>query len=81
MIYTTGLPSRKLAVIEEVWTDPDYRREGRARRLVNDAINLAKSWGSTCIELTVREDAPEVQAFYQSMGFEDRLNRAYRLKL
>ena len=68
-IYFVSLPSRFLAVIEEVQTHESYRREGRATRLLEKAIAEAKTRGVDCIELTVREDAPEIQNFYQSLGF------------
>jgi ribosomal protein S18 acetylase RimI-like enzyme len=80
-IYTVQLPSRYLAVIEEVWTDEDHRRKGHATANIKKAIEFARSEGCTCVELTVREDKPEIQAFYQSLGFFDRQNRAYRLTL
>lgn len=79
--YIVKLPSRHLGVIEEVSTDPEYRRQGRATALIKKAIELGKEKGLDCIELTVREDKPEIQAFYKSLGFTDRLNRAYRLNL
>lgn len=80
-LYTVKLPSRHLAVIEEVWTKEGYRLQGRATKLIANAIARATSIGATCVELTVREDKPEIQAFYKSLGFTDRLNRAYRLSL
>lgn len=79
--YTVRLPSRYLGVIEEVQTHPDYRRQGRATALIQKAIEIGREKGLDCIELTVREDKPEIQAFYKSLGFTDRLNRAYRLTL
>lgn len=81
VLYTVKLPSRHLGVIEEVNTQEEYRRQGRATKLLNQAIAKARALGLDCVELTVREDAPEVQEFYKSLGFFDRLNRAYRLKL
>ena len=81
MFYTVKLPSRYLGVIEEVQTLEAYRRQGRATRLIERAIEKGRQLGLTCIELTVREDKPEIQKFYQSLGFCDRYNRAYRLSL
>lgn len=80
-LYTVKLPSRRLAVIEEVWTHPDHRRQGHSRRLMIRAIKIAKKLGCECVELTVRQDRPDLQKFYQSLGFFDRLNHAYRLKI
>lgn len=79
--YHVKLPSRHLGVIEEVSTDEGHRRKGYATENIKGAIAFARSIGCTCVELTVREDKPDIQAFYQSLGFKDRLNRAYRLTL
>jgi ribosomal protein S18 acetylase RimI-like enzyme len=79
--YAVQLPTRHLGVIEEVQTAQEYREKGYATELILEAIAYAKSIGCTCVELTVREDKPKIQAFYQGFGFVDRLNRAYRLKL
>lgn len=77
-LYTVKLPSRKLGVIEEVWTKEEYRRQGRATRLIERALKMAKKLRLDCVELTVRQDKPEIQEFYKSLGFYDRLNLAYR---
>lgn len=80
-VYTVDLPSRHLGVIEEVFTDEGHRGRGYATELIKEAIAFCKAHGCTCVELTVREDRPEIQAFYQNLGFFDRKNRAYRLVL
>lgn len=80
-MYTVKLPSRYLGVIEEVNTLEAHRRKGYATKLLELAIAKAKDLKLDCLELTVRQDKPEIQAFYKSLGFFDRLNHAYRLKL
>lgn len=80
-MYFVELPSRKLAVIEEVYTVPEYRGRGYATELLKVAISKAKEMGADCIELTVRQDSPEVQEFYKSLGFEDRKQVAMRLSI
>lgn len=81
ILYTVKLPSRYLGVIEEVYTLPEYRRQGRATKLIKKAILHCKYLSVDCVELTVRQDNIEIQNFYKSLGFEDRLNLAYRLKI
>ena len=81
MFYDVELPSRHLGVIEEVFTLEEYRKRGSSTKLILEAIDYAKTIGCDCVELTVRQDKPEIQAFYKKLGFEDRLNHAYRLKL
>jgi len=80
-LYIVKLPSRHLAVIEEVFTEEEHRNRGYATELIREAIDTARRVGCDCVELTVREDRPEIQKFYQSLGFFDRQNRAYRLIL
>lgn len=81
ILYTVKLPSRHLGVIEEVWTKEEYRNQGRATKLIKKALEYAKELGLDCVELTVRQDKPEIQAFYKKLGFYDRLNLAYRYDL
>lgn len=81
MFYDVKLPSRHLGVIEEVKTLEEYRKQGRATKLVKEAIGYAKELGCNCVELTVRRDKPEVQELYKRIGFYDRLNLAYRYDL
>lgn len=80
-IYFVELPSRRLAVIEEVFTVPEYRNRGYSTELINDAIARAKELDYDCIELTVRQDSPHIQEYYKKFGFEDRMQVAMRLKL
>ena len=79
VLYTVELPSRHLAVIEEVYTEPEHRGKGYATDLVMDAIAFAKDNGCDCVELTVRQDRPQIQEFYKLFGFTDRQNVAMRL--
>lgn len=81
MFYDVELPSRHVGVIEEVNTHEDYRQQGRATKLIKEAMEHAKMIGCDCVELTVRKDKPEIQEFYKSLGFYDRLNLAYRYEL
>ena len=80
-LYVVPLPSRKLAVIEEVYTKPEHRKKGYSTELIKNALKLAADMDVDCVELTVRQDKPEIQEFYKSFGFEDRKQVAMRLKL
>lgn len=81
MFYDVYLPSRHVGVIEEVFTLEEYRRQGRSTKLIKEALRYAKEIGCKCVELTVRQDRPDVQDFYKKLGFYDRLNHAYRYEL
>ena len=80
-LYFVELPSRKLAVIEEVYTKPKYRNRGLATVLIRQAIRVARDWGADCIELTVRKDSPHIKGFYEDFGFKDRKQVAMRLTI
>ena len=80
-LYFVELPSRKLAIIEEVFTKPEHRGKGLSTALIREAILTAKEWGADCIELTVRQDAPHIREFYERFGFEDRKQTAMRLTI
>ena len=77
-IYFVDLPSRRLAVIEEVYTKPEHRGKGHATDLIQQAIAHAKKMDAQCIELTVRQDSPHIQEFYKHLGFYDRMQVAMR---
>lgn len=81
MLYTVKLPSRYLAVIEEVFTKKEFRKQGKASCLMLEAIEYADKLGCTCIELTVRQDQPKVQKWYGKFGFKSRKNLSFRLNL
>lgn len=80
-MYVVELPSRRLGVIEEVQTHPGHRKKGYATELIQEALRHAEIWDLDCVELTVREDRPQVQEFYEKLGFKDRQNRSLRYSL
>ena len=52
-----------------VATHPDYRRRGLARRLINEAINHAKSHGAKMCVLEVLDINEPAYKLYRSIGF------------
>lgn len=78
-LYVVYLFSRRLGVIEEVCTMKEYRNQGIGSGLVKKAIKKATDLGCNCIELNVRSDKPEIQKFYEGLGFIDRNNKSMRL--
>lgn len=80
-LYVMYMFSRSVGVIEEVVTLPEYRNRGFGTLLINRAIEQARALRLTCVELTVREDKPELKTWYQSLGFVDRNQRSMRLFL
>ena len=78
VFYDIMLPSRYLGVIEEVYTDPEYRGNGFAKALIFDAMLWAKELGVDCIELTCKK---ELEGFYKKLGFKDRENKSFRFNV
>jgi ribosomal protein S18 acetylase RimI-like enzyme len=54
--------------LQDLFVEPDHRRQGIARTLLVRVAAYAHALGSPIVELTVRADNP-AQAFYQRNGF------------
>lgn len=67
---------RKTALIANVATHPDYRRQGIARNLTERAIAHARQKGFEELWLHVREDNPGAVKLYADLGFVERARRA-----
>ena len=63
---TYGHPTGKRAHLMNVYTHPDYRRQGLAREMVDMLIDLAGSRGVTEISLDATESG---RPLYESLGF------------
>ncbi|MFT5260703.1 MAG: ribosomal protein S18 acetylase RimI-like enzyme [Saprospiraceae bacterium] len=59
-----------------VAVDPDYHRNGLGQSVVNYAVDVLKDLGCHKVNLQIRSDNIEVQAFYDALGFavEPRLS-------
>lgn len=66
---------RRIYLIANVATHPDYRRRGIARALTQKTMELARKRGSHELWLHVRDDNPGAIQMYKSMGFETRARR------
>jgi GNAT superfamily N-acetyltransferase len=61
--------ARRVAMVEEVSTQPEYRERGLARAVVSAAIRAAAEWGADLI--VVPADADDwPQLLYAKLGFE-----------
>src|SRR5512142_2116576 len=66
---------RKIAMIANVATHPDYRRHGIGKALTEGAMNHARRKGSNELWLHVRDDNPTAIRIYEELGFEERARR------
>ena len=59
-----------------VAVEPEYRRRGIGKRLVQTAMDSLKEMGCIKVNIQIRSTNTEVAAFYRSLGYsvEDRLS-------
>ncbi len=66
---------RRIYLIANVATHPDFRRKGIARALTERTMGLAHQRGATELWLHARADNPGALEMYASLGFEERARR------
>ena len=66
---------KRVYLIANVATHPDYRRQGIGRALTERAMLLARAKGAAAIWLHVREDNPGAIRIYESLGFQEIARR------
>jgi ribosomal protein S18 acetylase RimI-like enzyme len=66
---------RRIYLIANVATHPDYRRRGIARILTEQAMRNARHRGADELWLHVREDNPGAIQMYSELGFRERARR------
>jgi len=66
---------RKIYLIANVATHPDYRRRGIARALTEAALGRAREKQASSIWLHVREENKGAVDLYRNLGFEERARR------
>jgi predicted GNAT family acetyltransferase len=67
--------SQRYFLIANVAVHPDYRRQGIARRLTEQAVMHARQRNAPATWLHVREDNQAAVELYHSLGFEERARR------
>jgi N-acetylglutamate synthase-like GNAT family acetyltransferase len=66
---------KRIYLIANVATHPDYRRRGIARILTQRALQHAHSKKATAVWLHVRDDNPGAIKLYQDLGFQEIARR------
>lgn len=72
-------PYKKKGWIEDVVVDQDYRRQGIAKKMLNQAIEEAKKLDITSLNLTSSPMREYANHMYQQLGFEKRDTNVYRI--
>lgn len=62
-------PARRRLSVDQVATDPDHRRQGHARALLEAALNLAREAHCHETVLDTWAENTEAHAFFRAMGF------------
>ena len=68
----------KTGIVLNVYTKPDYREKGYAKKLITTMLEDAKSDGLSIIELKATEDG---YSLYKSVGFEDVVAKYHNMKI
>ncbi|WP_135853060.1 GNAT family N-acetyltransferase [Halorussus salinus] len=68
--YLVALHDDETSYVAEIVVAPEYRREGRARRLLAAAFDLLREQDCTTVRLSVHPDNDAGSLLYESMGFE-----------
>ena len=55
--------------IKRMWTNPDYRRQGYASRMLRELAGLARQLGYQTVRLETGYAQPEALAMYRRLGF------------
>ena len=68
----------KTGTVLNVYTKPDYRKKGYAKKLITTMLEDAKAEGMSIIELKATEDG---YSLYKSVGFEDVVAKYHNMKI
>lgn len=68
----------KTGTVLNVYTKPDYRKKGYAKKLITTMLEDAKAEGLSIIELKATEDG---YSLYKSVGFEDVVVKYHNMKI
>ncbi len=67
---------KRIHLIANVATHPDYRRQGIARALTERVMQQAREKNTTALWLHVRDDNPGAVKLYEDLGFHEIARRA-----
>ena len=84
--FTTIIPNltahgRSICFLENVVTDAAYRKQGLARKVIEMATEDARA--NNCYKVILQSNCKRTEAhkFYENLGFDGNLKRAFDLRL
>ena len=63
--------TKRLYSIKFVFVDPNYRKQGIAKKLLNHALSIAKEKGAKKVNLNVYSTAINAISLYKKLGFKE----------
>ena len=70
----------KVMILNDLFIDPAYRRQGLANELIHRVVREAKNTGAIRVDLNTAQDNFSAQALYEKLGFvKDTEYFSYRL--
>ncbi len=63
------IKARKIAYIENMCVDKNYRKNGIGKKLFDEAVRLSKKQGAVSVELMVWDFNSDAISFYKKLGF------------
>ncbi len=71
LIYVTfsSLALNKILILNDLYVDPNARKNGIGEKLILEAVALAKELGSNLIRLRTAKNNTVAQGLYNKMGF------------
>ncbi len=79
-IMNNDLHEQPFGLIEDVFIDEEYRKQGLGTKLINTIIQTAKERNCYKIIATSRYSRPKVHSFYKKLGFQD-YGKEFRIDL
>ena len=67
--YAEGAPNLRAAYVEDLWVEPEHRRRGVARLLLEAVENWARAEGLDWLGSDARLDNDESHRWHQAAGF------------
>src|SRR3954454_13931874 len=65
----SSVQAKKNWILNDLYVEADYRKQGVGRKLIEAAIQFAKGEGATYIQLETMPDNITAQRLYESIGF------------
>ncbi|MBF8249933.1 MAG: streptothricin acetyltransferase [Candidatus Levybacteria bacterium] len=80
-LITFSAPSAKKGVLEDVVVDDNFQGKGIGKKLITQAINMAREAGVARLEFTSNPERVKANKFYQHLGFNKRDTNVYRMEI